>query len=99
LYSKAKQRWSTIETDLRNEIKTSETRVNDIQSQLDKKQQEIEQILRDQHKLNNDHQIKIRQLENELDEQRRENVCKKTKNYFLIKYFLFIILECFKNGT
>jgi len=31
-------------------------------------------MLRDQHKLNNDHQMKIRQLENELDEQRRETV-------------------------
>jgi uncharacterized protein YktB (UPF0637 family) len=49
--------------------------MNDIQSELEKKQQEIEQILHDQHKLNTDHQVKIRQLENELDEQRRENVC------------------------
>ncbi len=89
MYSKAKQRWSTIETDLRNEIKTNETRVNDIQSELDKKQKEIEQILRDQHKLNNDHQIKIRQLENELDEQRRENVCNKKKKLFSYK-ILFI---------
>jgi hypothetical protein len=63
-----------MEIDLRNEIRTGETRLNDIQSELDKKQQEIEQILRDQHKLNNDHQMKIRQLENELDEQRRETV-------------------------
>ncbi|CAF4724186.1 unnamed protein product, partial [Rotaria socialis] len=30
-------------------------------------------MLRDQHKLNSDHQLKIRQLENDLDEQRREN--------------------------
>lgn len=46
----------------------------DLQSEVDKKQQDIEQMLRDQHKLNNDHQTKIRQLENELDEQRRETV-------------------------
>jgi hypothetical protein len=75
----AKQRWSTLETDLRNEIKTGETRLNDIQSELDKKQQEIEQISRDQNKINSDNQVKIRQLENELDEQRRENV---RKNFY-----------------
>ncbi|CAF4637401.1 unnamed protein product [Rotaria sp. Silwood1] len=69
----AKQRWSTLENDLRNEIKNGETRFTDIQSELDKKQEQIEQLLRDQHKLNGDYQIKIRQLENDLDEQRREN--------------------------
>ncbi|CAF2011176.1 unnamed protein product [Rotaria magnacalcarata] len=69
----AKQRWSTLESDLRNEIKNGEARFNDIQSELDKKQEQIEQMLRDQHKLNSDHQLKIRQLENDLDEQRREN--------------------------
>ncbi len=74
MFIKAKQRWPTIETDLRNEIRTGETRLHDIQLELDKKQQELEQMLRDQHKLNNDHQMKIRQLENELDEQRRETV-------------------------
>jgi hypothetical protein len=52
--------------------------VNDIQSELDRKQQEIEQMLRDQHKQNTDHQVKVRQIENELDEQRRENV---TRNF------------------
>lgn len=70
----AKQRWTTTENDLRNEIKLNETRIEEMQSQLEKKQQEIEQLLRDQHKTNNDQQAKIRQLENELDEQRRENV-------------------------
>jgi chromosome segregation ATPase len=94
LFIKTKQRWSTLESDLRNEIKTSESRLNDLQSELDKKQQEIEQMLRDQHKLNNDHQIKIRQLENELDEQRRETVRKK----FSSKIYFFPS-ECIKNGT
>ncbi len=86
----AKQRWSTLETDLRNDIKTGETRLNDIQSELDKKQQEIEQISRDQNKINSDNQVKIRQLENELDEQRRENVRKnfiKKSNFCFISYF------------
>jgi len=84
----AKQRWSTLETDLRNEIKTGETRLNDIQSELDKKQQEIEQISRDQNKINSDNQVKIRQLENELDEQRRENVRKIfIKKSDFISYF------------
>ena len=75
-FLKAKQRWSALETDLRNEIKNGETRFNDIQSELDKKQELIEQTLHDQQKVNNDYQAKIRQLENELDEQRRESVSK-----------------------
>ena len=45
-----------------------------MQAELEKKQQDIEQILRDQHKTNNEHQIKARQLDKELDEQRRETV-------------------------
>lgn len=73
---KARQRWSTIESDLRLEIKDGETRFNDLQSQLEKKQEQIEQLLRDQHKSNTDCQVKVRQLENDLDEQRRENVSK-----------------------
>lgn len=76
VFYKAKQRWSTLETDLRNEIRNNEARCKDLESELDKKQEQIEQTLRDQHKLNNEHQMKIRQLENDLDEQRRENVSK-----------------------
>ncbi|CAF0861264.1 unnamed protein product [Adineta ricciae] len=69
----AKQQWSTIESDLRNELKNGETRLDILRSESDEKQQEIEQMLRDQQKTNSDHQMKVRQLENELDEQRREN--------------------------
>ena len=74
-YFQAKQQWSTIESDLRNELKNGETRLDILRSESDEKQQEIEQMLRDQQKTNSDHQMKVRQLENELDEQRRENVC------------------------
>jgi hypothetical protein len=80
---KAKHQWSTLETDLRNEIKNGETRLDILRSESDEKQQEIEQMLRDQHKSNSDHQVKVRQLENELDDQRRENVRIKKTNRFL----------------
>ncbi|CAF0720912.1 unnamed protein product [Adineta steineri] len=79
-FEQAKQQWSTVETDLRNELRNGETRLDIIRSESDEKQQEIEQMLRDQHKHNSDHQHKVRQLENELDEQRRENVSKYKQN-------------------
>jgi hypothetical protein len=40
-------------------------------------------MLHDQHKSNSDHQVKVRQLENELDDQRRENVRIKKKIDFI----------------
>jgi len=40
-------------------------------------------MLRDQHKSNSDHQVKVRQLENELDDQRRENVRIKNQIDFI----------------
>ena len=46
-----------------------------MQCELEKKQQDFERILQDQQKSHADHQSKVRQLENELEEQRRENVC------------------------
>lgn len=62
----------------------------DLRSELEKKQQDIEQMLRDQHKSNSDHQSKIRQLEHELDEQRRETV--RTKNKMMISNFVLFYL-------
>lgn len=92
----AKQRHSSLESDLRTEIKTAENQTREMKAELEKKQQDIEQMLRDQHKTNNEHQIKARQLDKELDEQRRETV---RQVLHLSILFLSRSLERSENGT
>lgn len=91
LFFKAKQRHLNVESDLRNDIKTAENHSKELEFELEKKQQDIEQLLRDQQKSNSEHQTKIRQLENELDEQRRETV-RSTNILFLSRSTLFDFL-------
>ena len=63
-----------METDTRNEIRAAESRNKDLQSELDRKQHDFDQMMRDHQRSNSDLHGKVRQLEHELDEQRRENV-------------------------
>ena len=56
-------------------------------------------MLRDQHKSNTDHQSKLRQLENELDEQRRETVRRTSGKKPNCKFSSCLSrLECLENG-
>ena len=85
-----------LETELRNDIKAAENQTREIQNDFEKKQQEIEQMLREQQKSYSEHQSKVRHLENELDEQRRETVRFVDLSFSFSTNF---VVERLKNGT
>lgn len=82
-------------------MKQLENRIKDLETDIEKKQHELEQTVRDHQRTTSDHHGKVRQLEHELDEQRRENVClSKWKNRIeRVDISQRICLECSQNGT